>query len=202
LLLPLAFGAGFVPWSSVGWASADDSPLAPAQIIHAAAGSELLLVDTDQLQKAVASGAVAPSQLFELLANNPQRAAKLVKEQPHCVNIRDTGTGDTVLHLCAHNGNLTGLRWLLGSGATYTPVCNGIGGNVDGVTALHTAIKHQYRDCVKELWQHVTPVLNETTARLLQRDYSETTALLASKRTTAISCCHFCRTLPHPLRGS
>jgi hypothetical protein len=95
-----------------------------------------------------------------------------------------------VLHVCARDGNLQGLRLLLGAGATYTPVCNdGNADTADGVTALYTAVKHQYRDCAKELWQHLTPDLNETTAGHVTR----TLALLASKRTTAMLVLPFLR---------
>lgn len=102
-----------------------------------------------------------------------------MKQLPHCVNIRDNDTGDTVLHLCARDGNVDGLRCLLGAdtGATYTPVRN-----VNGVTALELAIRNRYQVCAQELWQYLTPSLNETTAPYV----SNTLAVLASKRTTSM----------------
>ena len=51
------------------------------------------------------------------------------------------------------------------------------------------ARRHEYRDCAKKLWQHVTPDLNENTASHM----SLTLALLASKRTTAMLVLPFLR---------
>eukprot|EP01048_Picozoa_sp_COSAG05_P014437 COSAG05_NODE_1636_length_4365_cov_8.688467_5_plen_500_part_00 len=197
-LLPLVLGVGFIPYSSVGWApplSTDDTSTsasaAPARSIHAVVGSELILIDIDQFQNAVADGAVTPSQLLELLMNSPQQVAKLVKRLPHCVNIRDTKTGDTVLHLCACDGNVDGLRCLLSdTGASYTPVLN-----ASGITALELAIQRQYQDCARELWQQLTPSLNETTALHV----SSTLALLASKRTTSMLVLPFLRDSEHSI---
>jgi len=187
-LLPLAFGTGYIPYSSVGWAtpSSDDSSASPARVIHAAVGSELILIDIDWVKTAVEDGAVTASQLLALLSISPQHSAKLVKRFPLVVNIRDSGTGDTVLHLCARDGNLAGLRCLLGpdTGAMYTPICN-----ADNVTALQVAIKNQFKDCAAVLWQHLSPSLNEITAR----HANNTLALLASKRTTSMYVLPFLR---------
>jgi WD40 repeat protein len=187
-LLPLAFGADYIPFSSVGWAtsSSDGSSASPARIIHAAVGSELILMDIDWVKTAVEDGAVTASQLLALLSISPQHSAKLVKRFPHVINIRDSGTGDTVLHLCARDGNLDGLRCLLSpdTGAMYTPI-----NNADNVTALQVAIKYQFKDCAAVLWQHLSSSLNEITARYA----TGTLALLASKRTTSMLVLPFLR---------
>jgi hypothetical protein len=94
-----------------------------------------------------------------------------------------------VLHLCARDGNLDGLRCLLGpdTGAMYTPICNTE--EPKGVTALQVAIEYQFKDCAAVLWQHLSPSLNETTAR----HAIGTLALLASKRTTSMLVLPFLR---------
>jgi hypothetical protein len=188
-LLPLVFGVGFIPHSSVGWAPSlitDDTNAAPAHIIHAAVDSsshhprcgesELIFIDTDHFQTAVADGAMTPLQLFNLLTNSPQQVA-LVERLPHCLNIRDKETGDTLLHLFTHEGNAEAIRLVLSGNGVYMPI-----ENVEGDTALDLAIKLSEREIAKELWSHLTPTLNEKTALYM----TKTLALLASNRSTSM----------------
>ena len=102
-LLPLAFGADFIPFSSVGWVPppCTSRVQASAHVIHAVVGSEVILVDIAQFKVAVADGALTASQLIELLKISPEHVATLVQRLPQGVNIRDSGTGETVLHIRA-----------------------------------------------------------------------------------------------------
>jgi hypothetical protein len=102
-------------------------------------------------------GAFTASQLMHL-SGYTEQMVELVEKIPYCVNIRDSGTGDTLLHLCAREGNIDAVRSILGSGgATYTPIENssrvilpGDEGQYDhNITALDLAIESQYPDVAK-----------------------------------------------------
>ena len=59
----------------------------------------------------------------------------------------------------------------------YTPVAN-----LDGISALEEAIRSQERATAKELWQHLTLSLNETTAPLM----TQAIRLLAERMPTLV----------------
>ena len=173
--LPLAFGKHFIPQSSVGWAQITGKQ-AP-KVIHAAVGSELILVDTDQLRMALAHGALLPRQLMDLAFTCPQRAKELVCRLPHCVNLPDPDDGNTVLHICAENEDLDLLGRFLYGDAKYTPIANKA-----KETAFRVAIDNGNHEVAATLLKHLTPVLNEMTAVHMIKDLT----LVASKLTTSM----------------
>lgn len=179
-LLPLVFGTDFIPFSSVGWDCTSGSSTHvdfSARTIHAVVDSAFIFVDTRHLEVAVADGALAPSQLFDLTASSPALAVKLLTRLPHCVNIRDDISGDTILHLCAREGNLKILCCIFSAeNVVYTPILNAC-----GETALDLAVLQHHKDIAAELWTHMTQSLNEANVVHV----SSALALLAGKRTTA-----------------
>lgn len=146
--------------------------------MHAVVGAELRLVNTTDFATALDHGALSPKQILELTKAWPEQVSALMQRLPHLVNIREPDTGDTVLHLCASAGNVAALMCLFENGcAKYTPVRN-----KNGDTALDLAIKKQYQDCAKVLWQNLTPSLNEDSAVCM----TDTLALLASNHSTSM----------------
>jgi len=180
--LPLIFGDDHILFFTAGWAAVGAG--SRDCILHAVVGSELRLVDTVDFATALDDGALLPIQILELTRSWPAQVSVLLKKLPHLVNIREKATGDTIFHLCAREGNVKALQCLFGNRAvTYTPVPNFPSPtHPNGVTALDLAIHSQYLDVAKELWQRLTPSLNELTAFRM----NDTLALLASKRTTAM----------------
>jgi WD40 repeat protein len=141
--------------------------------LQIAVGLEFVEVDVNLTRRAIDDRAWGYAQLVQLAAiAGPAAVGDLMSCAPHCLNIRDTTTGDTLLHHCANTGNTALAAACLGSeGAVFVPIAN-----ADGKTALHMALERREQPLVRVMAASLTPDVADTTAALLT-DILRTAAL-------------------------
>jgi WD40 repeat protein len=127
-------------------------------------GSEFVEVDVGLARRAIDDTAWGYVQLVQLADTaGPSAIGELIGGAPHCLNIRDATTGNTLLHHCANTGNTAlAAACLAPEGAVFVPIAN-----AEGKTALHVALERREQSMARMLAEHLTPQLNDTTAALL-----------------------------------
>jgi hypothetical protein len=132
--------------------------------LQIAVGSEFVEVDVGLARRAIDDSAWGYAQIVQLAAvAGPAAVGDLMGRAPHCVNVRDAITGDTVLHHCANTGNMTIAEAFLAPEAiVFVPIAN-----ADGKTALHVALERYEQPLARLLAESVTPQLTDATAALL-----------------------------------
>jgi hypothetical protein len=141
-----------------------EASAANATRLQVAVGSEFVEVDVSLTRRAMDDSAWGCAQLVQLAAMvGPAGIDDLIGRAPHCLNIRDTATENTLLHHCANTGNLTIAEACLGSeAALFVPIANS-----DGKTALHMALERREQPIARVLVESLTPHLTDATAALL-----------------------------------
>jgi WD40 repeat protein len=127
-------------------------------------GSEFVEVDVGLARRAIGDNAWGYAQLVQLTdQTGPAGAGALMGDAPHCLNIRDDATGNTLLHHCANTRNVAvAAACLATEGAIFIPIANN-----EGKTALHLAFERREQPLVRVLADNFTPHLNDTMAALL-----------------------------------
>jgi hypothetical protein len=124
-------------------------------------GAEFVEIDIDLARRAIDDNAWGYGQLVQL--TDTAEPTALAQLAPHCLNIRDATTGNTLLHHCAsiRNALLAG-ACLAPKGAVFVPIANN-----EGKTALHMALELRDQSMIQILAMSLTPDLNDTTGALL-----------------------------------
>jgi hypothetical protein len=129
-----------------------------------AVGSELVEIDIGLARRAIDDDAWGYEQLVQLTdAAEPSAVGKMIGGAPHCLNIRDAETGNTLLHHCADTGNeALAAVCLAPEGAVFVPIANS-----EGKTALHVAFERREPSVARVIAESLTPHLNDVMAALL-----------------------------------
>jgi WD40 repeat protein len=133
-------------------------------LLQIAVGSEFIEVDIGFVRRAIEDNAWDYERLAQLAETVELDAFGWhITTAPHCLNIRDTATGDTLLHRCANTGNATlAAACFAPASATFVPIANH-----EGKTALHVALERREQSVVRTMAENLTPHLNDTTAALV-----------------------------------
>ena len=134
-------------------------------LLHAAVGTDFVIVDVDMARRAVEDNAWGVQQLIALTDAGADAVANVVSQAPYCVNIRDPDTGDTVLHHFARQRQLRAIAMWLQKGVRVTPIRNDA-----GHTALQVAILGQEKTIAKMLWRKLTSALNYVSSPLVTEE--------------------------------
>jgi hypothetical protein len=136
---------------------------ASAARLQIAVGSEFVEFDVGHARRAMDDNAWGYAQLVQLAANaGPVAVGHLMGRAPHCLNIRDTTTGDTLLHHCANTGNAALAEACLAPEALFVPIAN-----ADGKTALHVALERREQPLARVLAESLMLDLTDATAALV-----------------------------------
>jgi hypothetical protein len=88
---------------------------------------------------------------------------ELIGGATHCFNIRDSATGDTLLHHSTRTRNMALATVCLGpEAAVFIPIANN-----EGHTALHIAVERREQSLARVLTENLTPHLTDATAAML-----------------------------------
>jgi hypothetical protein len=141
--------------------------------LQIAAGSVFVEIDGGLARRAIDDNAWGYAQLVQLAAMaESSDVGDLMERAPHCLNICDAATGDTLLHHSASTGNMTIAEACLASAAAvFIPIAN-----AEGKTALHVALERREQQLTLMLAKNLTPHLTDVTATLLT-DALQTAAL-------------------------
>jgi hypothetical protein len=137
---------------------------AGAARLQVAVGPEFVEVDVGLARRAIDDAAWGHGQLVQLADTaEPSAIGGLIGGAPHCLNIRDVATGDTLPHHCANTRNVAlAAACLAPKGAVFVPIAN-----AEGKTALHVALERREQSLAHMLAENLTPQLNDTMAALL-----------------------------------
>ena len=166
----MALPGGDINALTVGWRPNERAAAAAAtttmpMLLHAAVGPHFCVVDADMALHAVEDHAWGVAQLIALTELSPDDVGGVVSAAPHCLNIRDPDTGDTVLHHYARQRQAKAIASWLSGGASVTPIRNH-----DGHTALQVAIAGQEKTIAKLLWRNLTHSLNYVSSPLVTEE--------------------------------
>jgi hypothetical protein len=161
--------------------AADAAVAARLQVV---VGSEFVEVDIGIARRAMNDNAWGYVQLVQLAAKaKPAVVTDLMGRAPHCLNIRDAATDDTLLHHLANIGNITVMEACLCSeAAVFVPIAN-----ATSKTALHVALERRQQALARVLVENLTPDLTDATAALLT-DALQTAALTMSEAVLPLLC--------------
>jgi WD40 repeat protein len=127
-------------------------------------GSSFVEIDVGLARRAIEDNAWGYERLVQLTDTvEPRAVGALIGGAPHCLNIRDTTTGDTLLHYCANTGNVAlAVACLAPEAAVFVPIANH-----EGKTALQTAFEQREPSVARLLAESLTPHLNDAMSVLL-----------------------------------
>jgi WD40 repeat protein len=175
-LVPMALPPGTLSGITLAIAVPAEAAAGAARL-RVAVGSEFVEIDVGLARRAMDDGAWGYAQLVQLAAiAGPAAVGNLMARAPHCLNIRDPVTGDTLLHHCANTDNMILAEACLASKtAVFVPIAN-----AEGKTALHVALERREQLLVRMLTKRLTRDLTDATAALLM-DALRTAALSMSE---------------------
>ena len=173
---PAMLPAGKVLGHSVGWhqTPAEGGGNAPPRLwLHAAVGAHTVACEVASIQRAIEDNAWSTAQLIAVGEMRPDFIPQLIISMPHCINVRDPRTGDTVLHHVARARRCDLVSaWFGCAQSRYTPILNN-----DGDTPVQVAIRCHEKVIARTLWRALAPSsMNAITSPLL----TDELALLAS----------------------
>jgi WD40 repeat protein len=129
-------------------------------------GSSLVEVDVGLVRRAIDDNAWVYEKLVQLTDTaEPSAVGRMISGAPHCLNIRDAASGNTLLHHCANAGSMELVAACLASeSAVFVPIANN-----QGKTALQVAFERREPLLARALAESLTPDLSDAMAALLTR---------------------------------
>eukprot|EP01046_Picozoa_sp_COSAG06_P004988 COSAG06_NODE_216_length_20108_cov_9.428857_17_plen_1409_part_00 len=161
--------ASGIRWMRPSAEHAQDKERHDGLVLQVVAGNQVCLIDVDRFVYCFRhDGNFTVQQLSQLSCSNGHAIGRLIDQWPHLINVRDSETKDTVLHLCARDdedkdGSMVA-AWLSGE-TRYTPM-----ENKDGVTALREAVEHKHGEQCKEFIARLDPQLPPQHTRCVTQD--------------------------------
>ena len=169
MALPVA--GGLLAGNTLGWGQVsrgdgltqpNDDLAGQSWVLYGAVGSQFVVADVAATHCAIEDNACTTERLVFISEQYPELVVALAQSAPHLVNIRDSETGDTVLHHLARTRQTEQLHVWFDSGATVTPIKN-----AEGQTAVMVAISMEQTDVAQLLWRALPCPVNLFAAALV-----------------------------------
>lgn len=116
--------------------------------LYGAVGNRMVATDIDASVQAIQDNAWTPEQLAFCSQHLQEDLGSIVEDAPHCSNIRDKDTGETVLHQLARARQTKSLQKWLSACPHATPVADN-----QGLTAVQVAVQLEQIDSAQAMWE-------------------------------------------------
>lgn len=135
-------------------------------VLYGAVGEHLIAMDINLSLLAIHDNAWTSEQLVIVCSAHQQEQVRSLAEcAPHCSNIRDVATGETMLHCMVRTRQVESLIKWLGLCPHVEPLVD-----AQGQTALQVALQLDEIESAQALWKALSPSLTSVSASLVMQE--------------------------------